>query len=701
LSSTHQSGDFFPVGITNVVYTVTDAVGLTATCGFTVEVLDTEDPVITCPANVTVTQDLSLFPNCGANITGFIATATDNCSATITNSYNANGADASDFYPLGTTTVTFTATDPAGNTDVCTADVTVNPVAPTATVVNGTMNICSTNPTITAFGNTPGTGFSGLWTASPSTGVVFGSATSATSSVTFPGAGTYTITWTVTNICSGVSASASFTVNVYDPPVLAISGTNPTLVGASDGTATVVASGGSGSFSYSWSTGGTTATITGLAAGTYSVLVTDLISGCSASASVTLVDPPVTRICELEDFDLSGYGVWFRLAPGSIPGNGNYTWVGGNGTYKEYASGEVQITGAIMDKVDNTKVWNVDIWLIGKQFWGSWGATNGWAGNAATVGTNYTSWTYYTLNGSKSTLTGAGSFAGQSVTLTHRTYAANGGNGGFQVGQAANNNNAAYGMYGEFDYTGSYSGWGAISGRFNNCIGTQQLGPIAVLQGAYDGTSGLMRDDLRTASLVPTTEPYTGLGYTHIGGGSETVAQSVLNVTGADAIVDWVVVELRESANPANVIASRSALMQADGDIVDTDGVSTVAFNAIADGDYYVAILHRNHVGIMTGNALTLISNAPTATTVDFTTTSLYGGPTAYATVGAGFQALVAGDASFDGQVQNTDDVYFWAPSTGSSGYQPGDYDLDAQVQNTDKVYYWISNAGLGTAIPQ
>jgi len=703
LSSNWQSGDLFPVGITNVVYTVTDAVGLTATCGFTVEVLDTEDPVITCPANVTVSQDVTLSPNCGANITGFIATATDNCSATVDNDAYPGSGDASGFYPIGTTTVTFTATDPAGNTDVCTADVTVTPIAPVATVNNGTMDICSTSPTITASGNNPGQGFSGAWTASPSAGVVFANATSATSLVTFPGAGTYTITWTVTNDCTGATASASFTVNVYDPPTLDFScSTDPTLVGASDGVACVTASGGSGSFSYLWSTGATTSSSAGLPAGTYSVVVTDNVSGCTNSGSVTLVDPPVTRICELEDFDPAGFGVWFRLAPGSIGGNGNNTWVGGNGTYKEYASGEVQITGTIVDKVDNTKVWNVDIWLIGKQFWGSWGGTNGWAGNAATVGTNYTSWTYYTLNGSKSTLTGAGSYNGQSVTLTHRPYTANGGDGGFQVGQAANNNNALYGMYGQFDYTGSYSGWGEISGRFNNCIGIQQIGPIAVLQGAYDGTSGMMRDDLRAASLVPTTEPYTGLGYTHVGGGgTETVAQSVLNTTGLDAIVDWVVVELRESANPANVIASRSALMQADGDIVDVDGISTVAFNAVADGDYFVAILHRNHVGIMTGSALTLVSNAPTATTVDFTTTSLYGGPTAYATVGAGFQALVAGDASFDGQVQNTDDVYFWAPSTGSSGYQPGDYDLDAQVQNTDKVYYWISNAGLGTAIPQ
>ncbi len=703
LASNYQSGDFFPVGTTTVVYTVTDAAGLTADCSFDVTVIDNEDPVITCPANVTVTQDLSLFPNCGANITGFVASATDNCSATIVNDYNAGGADASDFYGLGVTTVTFTATDPAGNTDVCSATVTVNPVAPVATVNNANpMDICSTSASITASGNTPGTGFSGQWTASPSAGVVFANATAASTNVTFPGAGSYTLTWTVTNICSGVSASASFTVNVYDPPVLTMSGTDPTLVGASDGTATVAAAGGSGSFGYAWSNGGSTATITGLTAGTYTVTVTDLVSGCTSTGSVTLNDPPVTRICELKDWDANAYGVWFRLAPGSIGGNGNNVWVGGYGTYEEYASGEVHIFGTIADKVDPTKSWSVDIWLIGKQFWGSWGgAGNGWAGTAANVGTNYASWTYYTLNGSKSTMTGLGSYAGASVTLTHRPYAANGGNGGFQIGQAANNHNTDYGMYGQFDYTGTYSGWGEISGRFNNCIGTMRLGPVAVLQGAFDGTSGLMRDDLRSASLVPATEPYTALGYTHVGGGgSETVAQSVLNVTGMDAIVDWVIVELRESANPANIVASRSALMQADGDIVDVDGVSSVEFNAVVDGDYHVAVLHRNHVGIMTGNALTLVSGA-SATTVDFTTTSLYGGPTAYATVGAGFQALVAGDANGDGQVQNTDDVYFWAPSTGSSGYQAGDYDLDGQVQNTDKVYYWISNAGLGTAIPQ
>lgn len=708
LASNYQSGDVIPVGMNTITYTVTDAVGLTASCDFTIEVLDVEDPVITCPANVIVTQQLALIPNCGANITGFIATATDNCSATISNdTYPAGGADASGFYPIGTTTVTFTATDPAGNNVSCTADVTVDAVAPTASVNNGNpMDLCSDNATITASGNDPGVGFSGQWTVSPSTGVVIANAASYNSSITFPGAGTYTVTWTVTSDCTGATASASFTVNVYDPPVLDFScSTDPTLVGGSDGVACVTATGGSGNFSYQWDAAAgnaTTSSVSGLPAGTYSVVVTDNTSGCTSSGSVTLVDPPVTRICELKDYDLAGFGVWFRLAPGSIPGNGNYTWVGGYGTYKEYASGEVQITGSIQDKVDATKVWDVDIWLIGKQFWGAWGATNGWAGTAANVGTNYTSWTYYTLNGSKSTMTGQGFFAGDAITLSHRSYAANGGNGGFQVGQAANNQNALYGMYGQFDYTGSYSGWGEISGRFDNCIGTQQIGPIAVLQGAYDGTSGMMRDDLRAASLVPTTEPYTGLGYTHVGGGgSETVAQSVLNTTGLNAIIDWVVVELRESANPSNVIASRSALMQADGDIVDVDGISTVEFNAVADGDYYVAVLHRNHVGIMTGNALTLVSNAPAATTVDFTTTSLYGGPTAYATVGAGFQALVAGDASFDGQVQNTDDVYFWAPSTGSSGYQAGDYNLDAQVQNTDKVYYWISNAGLGTAIPQ
>ncbi|MBL7813632.1 MAG: hypothetical protein JNL70_01415 [Saprospiraceae bacterium] len=142
-----------------------------------------------------------------------------------------------------------------------------------------------------------------------------------------------------------------------------------------------------------------------------------------------------------------------------------------------------------------------------------------------------------------------------------------------------------------------------------------------ILQGAYSTTTGLMGDNLRSLNLIPTTEPYSGIsGFTHVnGGGGEKVTSTVLAVTGNDAIVDWVFVELRDKTTPATVIATRSALIQRDGDVVDVDGVSPVGFPVVAD-DYYVVVRHRNHLGIRTASTISL--NKVSATPYDFTTSA-------------------------------------------------------------------------------
>jgi hypothetical protein len=107
-----------------------------------------------------------------------------------------------------------------------------------------------------------------------------------------------------------------------------------------------------------------------------------------------------------------------------------------------------------------------------------------------------------------------------------------------------------------------------------------------------------MHDDLRSAGLVPLSEPYSAL---YGGTGGETVAPSVLAVTGANAIVDWVRLELRTGTTTTGAI--RHALIQRDGDIVDTDGISPVVFDA-PPGNYRVVLRHRNHLGVMTANTL-------------------------------------------------------------------------------------------------
>ena len=67
------------------------------------------------------------------------------------------------------------------------------------------------------------------------------------------------------------------------------------------------------------------------------------------------------------------------------------------------------------------------------------------------------------------------------------------------------------------------------------------------LGGAYDSGTGLMSDALRSSSFVPTTQPYSSLGYTFTGAlsTSGTIAPGILSYTGNNAIVDWVVLELR------------------------------------------------------------------------------------------------------------------------------------------------------------
>jgi hypothetical protein len=107
-----------------------------------------------------------------------------------------------------------------------------------------------------------------------------------------------------------------------------------------------------------------------------------------------------------------------------------------------------------------------------------------------------------------------------------------------------------------------------------------------------------MDDNLRAQNLIPAAQPYTVAPFAYTG--TETVAPAVLAVTGPNAIVDWVLLELRSNVSPATILHRRAALVQRDGDIVDTDGVSPVRFLSVLPGSYHVAVRHRNHLGAMT-----------------------------------------------------------------------------------------------------
>lgn len=172
----------------------------------------------------------------------------------------------------------------------------------------------------------------------------------------------------------------------------------------------------------------------------------------------------------------------------------------------------------------------------------------------------------------------------------------------------------------------------------------------AFLQGAYTASS-LMTDSLRTKSLLPAANPYPGLGFTPVNNPvPETAKAGVLDSTNSKAITDWVWVELRNASNPAQVVGTRAALLRRDGTVVDMDGASPVYFNAVTEGGYYAALRHRNHLGVMTANAVAL--NKTTATLIDFTNpaTPTYG--TDAQNNLNGVTVLWAGDADGDKKVR-------------------------------------------------
>jgi hypothetical protein len=219
------------------------------------------------------------------------------------------------------------------------------------------------------------------------------------------------------------------------------------------------------------------------------------------------------------------------------------------------------------------------------------------------------------------------------------------------------------------------------------------------LQGPYEG--GQMNDNLRAKGWLPLEEPYTDYNpisgvykFIHTnGGGGETTTSDVLSVTGPDAIVDWVFLELRAKDDNTKIEATRSALIQRDGDIVDVDGFSPVSFDVPTE-EYYLVIRHRNHLGIMSAEPL-LLSQLVTA--VDFTdgSTPVYGN-NALKDLGNGEVVMWGGDVNADGNLtfqggNNDPDAIFFqvilAPAnTGFDqnyiyeGYFHGDANLDGEV---------------------
>ncbi|MBT0608992.1 hypothetical protein KIV10_12450, partial [Aequorivita echinoideorum] len=267
--------------------TITDANGCILEQGVVIDCVNTCDAIITVD---NITNVLCTNNNTGSATVS--ASSVANPNATFTFTWNTNpvqvfgGVTSSTISNLTagvytvSVTIDGTVCQPVEQSITITQPANVLTVTTTSTDENGP-NTGDGTATATASGGTPP--YSYVWSPGGQT----------TPTITGLGAGNYTVTVTDANGCIATSTTTVNPGTCLNLSVTA-SATPTTCNGDSDGTATANVTGGSGSISYLWSPGGqTTQTISNLAAGTYTVTVSDSVTQCTSESTVTVNQPDI------------------------------------------------------------------------------------------------------------------------------------------------------------------------------------------------------------------------------------------------------------------------------------------------------------------------------------------------------------------------------------------------------------------------
>jgi hypothetical protein len=266
----------------------------------TLPTVDTEKPIIQCAGDQLLNTANNL---CGATYLG-VPTATDNCSSVQITGQRSDGKPLSESYPVGSTTIVWTAKDEWGNSSTCTQAIQVKDeqkplisCPAVSTLCNKTDNIY-TIPLLEASDNC---GIQNI------TYTIMGSTTRSGTGLDASGnflPGASTITWIVSDIHGNQATcvsnvQVSHPIGVTIPDALALqNGALPNTVYYGYGPASklllsATASGGNGNYQYQWSNGGSSSSITvqPTQSTLYTVTVTDA-SGCKNATSkwVEVVD---------------------------------------------------------------------------------------------------------------------------------------------------------------------------------------------------------------------------------------------------------------------------------------------------------------------------------------------------------------------------------------------------------------------------
>jgi len=306
--------------------TAATATGLTAGT-YTVTIKDanlcqtTQSFTITQPAALNAAPVAQTNIACNGAATGSATVLATGGTGTYTYSWAPSGGTGATATGLTAGTYTVTVTDANLCSDTQSFTITQPLVLSATTASLGVSCFGGSNgsASVTVSGGTPG--YTYAWAPLGGT----------SSTITGRPAGNYICTITDANGCTLVK-----NITIATPAALSgtISKTDVSCNGGTNGTATVTASGGTGSYSYSWApTGGTAATASGLAAGTYTVTITDA-NTCSTTASITISQPNALSAVTSQTNVLcngSATGTATVTASGGTP-NYTYLWSPSGGT---------------------------------------------------------------------------------------------------------------------------------------------------------------------------------------------------------------------------------------------------------------------------------------------------------------------------------------------------------------------------------
>jgi hypothetical protein len=219
------------------------------------------------------------------------------------------------------------------------------------------------------------------------------------------------------------------------------------------------------------------------------------------------------------------------------------------------------------------------------------------------------------------------------------------------------------------------------------------LNLTAFLEGPFNGV------DLNNSvnGILPLNQSYQGVPWYYPG------QENVPAIPDPD-IVDWILIELRESSGDASTassntrVATQAGFIFRDGTIVGHATLTPIRFDIVLTDNLYAIIWHRNHIGIMSANPLV---ESVGIYTYDFTTAGdkAYGADS-QTEVSPGVWAMISGDGNSNGQINMDDKNNVWSVTVGQAGYLQADYNMDGQVDNQDKVEYWIINNGSNCKVP-